>query len=654
MSGSLMNIGMRALFANNAQMSTTAHNIANAAVDGYSRQEVQLETNKGQFTGAGFFGRGVNVANVTRVHNEFLTRQAAESRAQASMDKARHTQLSQLEDVFPPGEEGVGYAMGDFLASMTDLANTPADASARQVVLARAADAADRFASSAARLDVLQAGVTADLKTSAETLNGLIQQVATLNQQIASAKGLNGQPNDLMDQRDETIAKLGEIIQVSTLPADDGTVGVFIGGGQRLVLGNEASKVQVVADADDASRSALSLVAGGSSLRLTDDMLVGGSMAGLIHFQNDDLVDARNQLGQMATAFAMTVNQQQALGLDLRDPPQSGDRLFSEPTPLALANAFNAKDASGNYLAKVTLTLSDPSQLQASDYSLEPDGSGVAGQYTLTRLSDGYAQTVNDGDTVDGFTLNVGSPDLQVGDRFLLQPVGRGASGMQRVLDDTDGIAAASPQTATLSSQNTGTASVSLLKMVGGLDDSLSTTITFGDDGSYTYTLNDRDTQAVISNGSGTWTPGQPMGPINGFTLSLNGVPANGDVITVSHTTHAASNNGNALALSALATEPFVGASVDSQGKAVAGATVTDAYAAAMADVGVRVQSANATANVSETARKQAVGTLGSETGVNLDEEAAKLIQFQQAYQAAAKVLQVAQSVFDTMLQLGA
>jgi flagellar hook-associated protein 1 FlgK len=47
----------------------------------------------------------------------------------------------------------------------------------------------------------------------------------------------------------------------------------------------------------------------------------------------------------------------------------------------------------------------------------------------------------------------------------------------------------------------------------------------------------------------------------------------------------------------------------------------------------------------------EARAALASTTGVNLDEEAARLIQFQQSYQAAAKVLQVAQSVFDILLQ---
>ena len=110
-SSGLMTIGIRAMFADSAALNVTAHNIANANVDGYSRQSVTLETSKGQFSGGGFYGKGVNVINVTRAHNEFLTMQANAAKSLSAMDDARATQLSQLEQVFPPGNQGLGYLL---------------------------------------------------------------------------------------------------------------------------------------------------------------------------------------------------------------------------------------------------------------------------------------------------------------------------------------------------------------------------------------------------------------------------------------------------------------------------------------------------------------------------------------------------------------
>jgi flagellar hook-associated protein 1 len=650
-SSTLMSIGMRAMFANTASLNVTGHNIANANVEGYSRQQVELATANGQFTGAGFFGKGVNVVNVTRAHDQFLTMQAAAAKSMAAADDARHTQLTQLENLFPPGEHGLGYAMGDFFAAMVDLANAPGDSSARQAVLARVADVGDRFSSTAARIDVLQAGVRSDMATSAKTVNALAARVADLNAQIAANQGQSQQPNDLIDQRDQLISQISGFINLTTIPASDGTVGVFVAGGHRLVLGAESATLTVRPDDADASRVSLALTSNDESIQIGESLLSGGSMAGLLKFQNHDLVDARNLVGQMAAAFAAKVNDAQSLGIDLNG--NAGSPLFAVGSPLVLPSSNNTRDVNGALISTVGLEVADASLLQASDYSLRAD-TGNPGQYQLVRLSDGVTRSIADGDTVDGFTVHIGTPAPAASDRFLLQPVGRAAADMARALDDPSGIAAALPVQAAMGAGNTGTASVDRLTMTdGSVDPNLSATISFDDaTGAYSWELRDRNTGALSSSGTGQWTAGEPI-EMNGFALELNGVPAAGDTVTVDKTMFPATNNGNALAQAALADEAFVGRELDANGNYVSGATVTDAYADTMADIGVRVQSAAVAAQISTSSATQAEEAVASKTGVNLDEEAARLIQYQQGYQAAAKVLQVAQSVFDTMLQIG-
>jgi flagellar hook-associated protein 1 FlgK len=381
-------------------------------------------------------------------------------------------------------------------------------------------------------------------------------------------------------------------------------------------------------------------------------MLTGGSIAGLLTFQNTDIVDARNQLGQMAAAFAGALNSQQALGWDLNG--NNGAPIFSVGAPQAIPNANNAKDFSGAFIGGVSISTVDATQLQASDYTLAPDAS-TPGSYTLTRLSDGLVRNVADGDVVDGMKISIGPLAPQAGDSFLLQPVARAANDMKRVLDDPRGIAAASPVTATTSPANTGTASVASLKVADNtLDPNLTATISFSSaTGDYTWELRDRITNALSSSGTGTWTAGQPIA-LNGFELNLNGVPANGDTLTVAKTQFPAKNNGNALAMLSLRDQPMVGRTLDSSGNPTGGTTITDAYAASMADIGVRVQSASNAADISAQVAATAEQDRSSKSGVNLDEEAARLIQYQQSYQAAAKVLQVAQQIFDTLLQTAA
>lgn len=644
----LMSLGTRAMFANYAALQTTGHNIANASTDGYSRQEVQLQSAGGQFTGAGFFGKGVDVEAVARAFDQFLSREALTTRSQAAYDSARSDKLAQLESAFLGGEQGIGYAAGDLLNAMVDLSSHPQDLAARQVVLSRASDLVTRFSAAGARLDAIQAGVTQELRTAVSHINEIAQKIAAVNDRIAAAKGIGQAPNDLLDLRDRLVSELGSYMEVTTIGADDGTLSVFVGGGQRLVLGAQSLRLELSPDAFDASRMTLGIVETSGVRALPYSLIGSGSMGGLLRFQDDDLVQARTLLGQMAASIVGSLNRQQSLGLNLGVPPGPGAALFGVGAAQALAANTNARTAAGAFVSNVTLAVTDPTQLQASEYSLVNDG---AGNWRLTRHSDGRAQTVVDGSVVDGFRISLGLPAPAATDRFLLQPVTRAANSMARVLDDPRGIAAASPVTAALSDNNSGTATVAALEVASSaLNPDHTATITFTSaSGNYDWELRDRNTSALVSSGGASWSVGQPIA-LNGFELYISGVPQSGDVITVSKTLYPGSNNGNALALAALRDAMLVGRVSDGAGDLTGGQSLTDAWANAMADIGVRSQGAKTASAISGEVAASAKEALSGRTGVNLDEEAARLMQYQQGYQAAAKVLQVAQSVFDTLL----
>jgi flagellar hook-associated protein 1 FlgK len=637
---SLFSLGSSALAASYAAMATTGHNIANANVKGYSRQQVELATAEGQFSGAGFFGAGVSLSTVSRAHDDLLTREAVTANALAAMDASRLEWLNRLEAVFPGGEQGLGYAAGQFLNSLADWSARPADLSARQVVLARAGDAAERFAAAGSQLETLQQSLHEDLGAQVEQVNRLAASLAELNQRIAAASGLGHAPNDLLDQRDRVLDELSGYLQLSTIAADDGSLSVFVAGGQLLVLGNQARTLAVQPDPADRSRVALAIADAGGLRRLQDGDLAGGSMAALLHFQNGDLVDARTGLGRIAAALAGAVNAQQALGLDLGDPPGRGVPIFAVAAPVAVPNAANAVDALGRFVGQVNLTVADATQLQASEYTLRADPAGAPGTWQLTRLADGLVRRVSSGDTVDGFRIDIGPPSPAAGDRFLLQPVTHAAEGLRRVLDDPRGLAAASPVTASADAANRGTGAVSALRVVdAAIDPEQTASIRFtSDSGDYSWELRDRLTNALLSSGSALWRAGTPI-VLNGFELDLNGVPRDGDAFGVSKTAFPKAQNGNALALLGLRDAALVG-----------GGTLTDAYAALMGGVGVRVQGAATSAEVSSAVAAQAGQARSAKSGVDLDEEAARLIQYQQSYQAAAKVLQVAQAAFDALL----
>jgi flagellar hook-associated protein 1 FlgK len=654
----LLTLGARAMFANQAALQTIGQNIANANTPGYSRQSVVLTTSPGQYTGAGFFGKGVDVQTVVRSHNDFLTKDALNAKSAAMADSTRADQLTRMEKIFPPGTDGLGYAASQFLNSLMDVTSRPSDPSARQVALGRANELAVRFSTAGQQLDDMQAGVVSDLKSDVTVVNQLAQQIAQVNDQISKTRGSGHTPNDLLDKRDQLISQLGEHISVTTLPADDDTVGVFIGGGQRLVLGNQASTLQITQDAYDPQRAALSISEGAITRQLDDSVLTGGSMAALLGFQNKDLQDAKNLLGQMAAALGTRVNDQNALGLDLSNPPGKGAPIFNVATPRVLPAATNQRNPDGSFTNGVQATIVNASQLQASSYKLT---SSTAGSYQLTRLSDGLVRNVADGDTVDGFKLTFSPSAPSAGESYLLEPVGAAASQMSRVLDNPNGIAAASPLTASTAINNTGTLTVDSVYAVNQNFDATKApmTVAFGDPDpanpanvQYTLTLAD----GTVLNG--VWSAGQPIGnqPAAGidlgFELRTNGVPRKGDTMSINPTIYTDDNNGNAKAFLNIQTDGFVGRQLLPDGSITPGATVNDAYAAAISDIGARVQGANYLSSVSTSVASDAETTRSGQAGVNLDEEASRLMQYQQAYQAAAKVMQTAQTLFDELLQL--
>lgn len=649
MGSNILALSTRAMLANTALLQTVSHNISNANTAGYSRQTVELATEGGQFTGAGFFGRGVRVQDVTRSSDQFLARQANANLAASSADQTRLGKLQQLEKIFATGEEGIGYTASQMLNSFVDVANQPQDLSARQVALARAQDLASRMQSAGNQLIDMQAGVLADMRATVSQINDLAAQIADVNQKIAITQGSGHAPNDLLDTRDELIKQLNTKIQVSTVESDDGSVSVFMGGGQRLVLGNQSEELLVEVDDFDATYGRLAVKTPAGSVRLDDAAFTGGSLKGLLQTQDEDIPAAKNQLGQMAAALSWRVNQQQSFGLDLGSPASAGVNIFSVGAPQVLPSRYNTSSLS---TPPVTLTVTDGRELQASDYQMEDDPNN-SGAYRITRLSDNTVfDNVTDGTQIDGLTVNI-TGATGAGDQFLLRPVGNAAINMTRVLDRPTGIAAASPVTGTVNTGNKGTATIGSLSVLAQPGTTYNDVqIQFTDNlGNYTLT----DSAAGVSI-SGTWQAGSPIS-YNGWELKLNGVPAANDQMQVSTTRYPGSNNGNALTMLGIRDEDIVGRqrtvndpSDPTDDVVNPGASITTAYSQLIGNVGVTVQSAMTSADISGKLSADSETLLQNKTGVNLDEEAAKMIQYQQNYQAAAKVLQVAQSVFSTLM----
>ena len=619
----LMRIGSSAMNAAYAQLQTTGQNIANASTPGYTRREVHLQE-AGDMTNEGWTGRGVNATSVRRIYDEHLVREAAASRSASAQDGARADALRRLDQVFSDPATGLGAAYDDLVSAFGDLSAKPSDPSARSAVLARTQAFATRAATLDTRLVELRDGAQARMQNEVRTANDTLNALALVNRRIAEARGAAGQPNALLDERDKLLADLNAVVKANATVAQDGTLTVTSQRGEPLVIGASASRLVLTGDTLDPSKLSVSVLrTSGETLPLLPSE-VGGSLAGLMRFATEDIDAARGQLGRMTAAVAGTINQRQAVGLDATGQP--GAPLLQLGAPSATAANTNTGSAA------FAIQVADPTALKASDYALSWDGS----QYSLERLSDGVTQTFASlPQSVDGLTLSQTGGTPAAGDRFLIRTASAFANGTRALQTDPARIATALPVTSERGATNSGDVRATALDVQTiGPATGAPVTITFTGPNSFNVTGAGTGNPAGLS-----YAPGMSLS-FNGWTMTLDGIASSGDTLRVGATPNPSVDNRNARAMQALGDAAVAD-----------GARVIDRYAELIGDVGARAQSAQASASMSSRLYDDAERARQEMSGVNLDEEAARLLQYQQAYQAAAKVIATANEMFRSLLQ---
>lgn len=636
MSGGLFSIGTSGLTAAYTALETTGNNIANANTPGYSRQIVDLTPQVETGLSGNYIGQGVAVESIKRAYNQLLTQQVDLAQGASSQADTHVTLLNQVNNLFSSTTGSLGDAVNQFFAQIQTLTQQPGSLAVRQTVMSAAQQMAAGFNDAYSQLQLMQQGANQQIGQEISTVNSTTAQIAKLNDQIAIATATGGSPNQLLDQRDQAIQTLNKSVGVSTLTQSDGSINVFLANGQPLVVGDHVTRMAMGTDPTNPQNVMIGTQAGNTIVPLSVSSTVGGNIGALMQFSLQDVPTVENQIGRLAVAVSSQFNQQSQLGQDLNGLP--GANFFAAPSPAVIASTNNATSG-GAPAETVSATFSDTSQLQASDYRLQV----VSGQYQLTRLSDGQQTTLTSlpgtPATVDGMTISVSGTPTN-GDSFTIEPVRYGANSMAVSIGQPQQIAAASPVKASIPSSNTGSISVSSLSVAGptrnaNLTDSVS--INFTGPGNYTLTDSTSGTSS-----SGTYTSGQPIA-FNGWSLTLLGTPASGDSISVGPSVGATGDNTNALALAQLQSTNLIDAG-----------SLGSGYAAVVAQVGTMTANAQAEQQNQQTILQNAQNAQSSLAGVNLDEEASHLMQYQQQYQAAAQIISIASTLFNQILSIAA
>ena len=646
MSTGIFGIGVSGLAAAQAGLLTTSHNITNVNTPGYSRQEILQGTRTPLFTGSGFFGEGVSVSSVRRVYSDFLASQSLHAQASASQQDAYNTQLGQLANMFSDPTSGLAPALSDFFAGVNAVGANPADIPSRLTMLSSAQGVVGRFQQLQQQLEQTRDGVNAQITSSVATINSLATGIADLNRQIAAAIAESSgaqPPNDLLDQRDALMTQLNGQIGATSVAQGDGSLNVFLPNGQALVVGMQSFQLSAVPDNTDPRNVQVGLKVGSSVSQFRAADLQGGALGGALAYRDSALDTAENSLGRTALVMAQSFNDQHHLGVDLNGQP--GGDFFVAPTP----QVQNALTNSGT--ATIGASVVSASALTTSDYSLAYDGAN----YTLTRLSDNTTQTFATlPQTVDGIQIALTAGTPAAGDSFLIQPTRFAAGNVAVAISDPSKIAAAAPIRTAATAANSGTGQVS----PGSVDASylaspLAGPLTLTYD-STTATLSGFPaTQAVtvtVGATSTTYPAGAPVPytagatiAFGGITFTMTGAPANGDAFTISPNTSGIGDNRNALLLAGLQSK-----NVAANGTTTIGGT----YAQMVSFIGNAAHQAQVEADTQDNILSRAQQAAQSVSGVNLDEEAANLQRYQQAYQAAGKVLATAATLFDTILKI--
>jgi len=677
----LIGIGLTGVLGHQAALNTTANNITNANTQGYSRQEVQFETQEGQRTGAGTIGSGVFVSNIRRMADEYLTQQLREDSTLNSEQQALNSELSRLDNLLGGENTGLNNALNNFFAAMQNAAEDPTSLPQRQLVLSEGQQVVNRFQGLNEELIQQRESIKTQMQQGVKDANSLLRSIADLNLAISESPGVaqGKMPLELMDQRDEKLRQLSELVSVKVTETEGSQINVSLSNGMALVTGNNSAEFATRTSAEDPSRLEFILESSGRTL-LVDDQIQGGKLGGLRRFDQEALRPAFDELGRLAIALSSSINHQHEIGMDLEG--DLGGNFFTDINNPAVersrvvANANNAEPKN----AQLAVEITDSTKLPAGTWSLQFSGDGR--NFELINAESG--ETVRQGRLPDpvqseismpGFNIRVEGGDFNANDKFLIQPSRNAAEYIGMNIRREEDLAFASPIRARdgeyvdgkLVKENLGSAIINQGKMLNVRDPNTNGLLEgFRNNGELAngpltieFTNNGTDITYTVSDSSG---PLQPQDQIykpqeintifradssagdmyQGYQFEITGEPADGDVFTIEYNDNGISDNRNAELMAALGTQNTMNGGTQN---------FTEGYAGLVEDIGVKTRQSQLDKEASSTLLEQSNNQRESVSGVNLDEEAGKLIQYQAAYNASSKVMSVAQDLFTTLLQ---
>ena len=627
----LLSTSVSGLLAFQQALDVTSNNISNAATTGYSVETANLAEQPGQYTGSGYIGSGVEVQSVTRAYSAQLTQQVRTSQSSYSSYNTLATQAQQIDNMLSDSSTGLSASLQSFVNALQSVSTSPTSTAARQALLGQGQALAQQLQSYDTQISQYGSQLESQISSDVSQINTLAANIANLNQQIAAATAGGQSPNQLLDQRGTLIDQLSKYVSVQTVPQANGSEDIYIGNGQALVSGGVAQQLTTIPGAYDPTQLDVGITNSSGVTDLTHEMS-GGELGGLLSARSQLLTPAQNALGRISVAVATLINQQQQSGMTLSGT--AGQPMFT------IGGVQVLPDSGNTGTAAVSAIRTSPGQLTTDNYELKYSG----GTWQLTDLATGQQVAMTGGGSTAspysaaGMSLVVsGTPAAN--DSFLIEPTAGATAGFSMQLTDPSQVAAASLVQASAGASNTGTGVVSSASVTNPASYTGNTyTVSFTSPTAYTVT--EKGVTAPVA--SGTYTSGTPI-TFGSQQLTLTGTPAANDTFTVSPNSAAnTGDNSNVLAMiNALSARSLDGGTT----------SVSGAADNLVSQVGVLTQAAQNNAAAQKTVNQEATTARSNATGVNLVQQAADMLRYQQAYQAMAQVISMSNQMFTSLIQ---
>lgn len=621
---SILNTSLTGMLAFQRALAVTSNNIANVNTPGYSRQIAEFSTRIGTGTGNRYVGGGTQVSSIRRIYDNMLGQQLQSSTTAQVRFSTLDTLAGRIDILLADANTGLNTSLQSFFNATQDLSSDPASISTRQVLIGEATSVASRFEGLGEQLGQIENEVNVRMRNSVAEVNRLADSIAKINGQISRLSAGGQTPNDLLDARERLVLELSAQVTVSTTTQNDGTMSVFIGSGQPLVVSNDAQMLGVRGSEFDPTRMTV-VYAGAGSVSPLDSSMSGGVLGGLLEFRSRMLDPAIQSLGQTAVAFVSQFNEQQQSGMDLRG--NLGGEFFAIDPPRVLYSSGN----SGSGTA--TATVANLADYTGANYVLDFDGAN----YSLTREDSGEVFALSgSGSAADPFVAEgieivvAGAP--AAGDRLMIRTGQDAATSIRNLISDPQSIAMAAPTRSSASFGNTGSATISAAAVSDRTDPALLSSAVIQFTSPSTYTINGA--------GNFNYIDGDPI-TVNGSSFAISGAPAIGDQFTLEPNYGASGDNSNGRLLTDIQARGLLDGGTIS---------INENYGRLVSGVASTTNQIRANLDTQNVLLRNIEDAMLANSGVNLDEEAARLIQYQQAYQAAAQIVSVAQSLFDTLL----